>query len=206
MTKTLLILCTIFSSICLAHEKIDEKYYISFGDPSAAIKITEYFSFACPQCIRLFNRDFPLIKKEYIETNKIYWTFHPNPMDLTTIQAMDCLEKLNDKQKRVFLEAILSEAQGVTTHQLVIMMQKGLEILGTPLPDLEKIEYLKQTPAFRSAFAFISQEAPVTEVPTIEINGEMQSEIPDKAFIDRKFKEYSLTAQPNTLLPKGDNS
>lgn len=203
MTKTFFILCIMILNICQAHEKIHEKYQISFGDPSAPIKITEYFSFSCPQCIRLFNKDFSHIKKQYIETGQIYWTFHPNPMDLTTIQAMVCLEKLAPRQKQIFLEAILSEAQGVTSHQLAIMMQKGLEILGNPLPDLEKIEYLKQTDAFRSAFTFISQEKPVTEVPTVEINGKLQDELPDRAFIDRKFKEFKSLPQTNDLIAKG---
>lgn len=206
MTKTLLIFSLILSAFCHAHEKIDEKYQVSFGDPAAPIKIIEYFSFSCPQCIRLYNKDFSQIKKQYIETNQIYWTFHPNPMDLPTIQAMACLEKLSSRQKQVFLEAMLSEAQGTTAHQLAVMMQKGLEILGSPLPDLEKIDYLKQTTAFQSAFAFVSQEKPITEVPTVEINGQVQEELPDKAFIDRKFKEISSKTQLSSLLTKGDRS
>lgn len=187
MTKLFFSLCILLSSICFSREMIDEKYQVRFGDPSAPVKITEYFSFSCPQCIRLFNKDFSLIKKQYIDTNKIYWTFHPNPMDVTTIQAMVCLEKLTARQKQIFLEAILSEAQGATAHQLAVMMQKGLEILGTPLPELEQIEYIKRTAAFSSAFAFVSQANPITEVPTVEINGLLQEEMPDKSFIDRKM-------------------
>jgi len=206
MIRTLTILLLAMTSISFARENLDKCYCISFGDPNAEIKITEYFSFSCPQCIRLFNKDFIQIKKEYVETRKIYWTFHPVPMDLTTIQAMDCLEKLNDKQKQAFLEAILSQAQGTTTHQLMIMMKKGVEILGIPLPDLEKLEYLKQTEAFRAAFSFVAQHETITEVPTYEINGNLQIELPEKPSIDRKIKEYNLAHHFESLLPTGKQS
>ncbi|NGX47095.1 MAG: hypothetical protein K1000chlam3_00464 [Chlamydiae bacterium] len=206
MVRLLSLLLLAVSSYCMARENLDSHYCVSYGDPSAKIHITEYFSFSCPQCVRLFNKDFSEIKKQHIESGKVYWTFHPIPVDIPTIQAMVCLEKLNPKQKEIFLEAILSESQKVTTEQMTILMQKGLEILGYPLPDLDKQDFLKQTKAFRASFAYISQEDMIAEVPTYEINGNLQIELPEKKIIDQKIKEHEVISKFAPFLSKGEQS
>jgi len=189
-----------------ARENLDARYCITYGDPTAKIQITEYFSFSCPQCIRLFNRDFSEIKKKHIATGKVYWTFHPIPMDIPTVQAMVCLEKLNPKQKRIFFEALFSESQNVTAQQMAILMQRGMEILGYPLPDLDKQDFLKQTEAFHSSFAYISQEDPVAEVPTFEVNGDLQSALPERKIVDQKIQEYEVTKKFAPFINSGENS
>ncbi len=174
-------------------EKLDSCYQVSFGDPSAPIHIVEYFSFSCPQCIRLFNRDFQKINQEYIEQNKVHWTFHPLPMDLPTLQGMHCLANLQNHEKQLFFKTILSEAQGISTRLLVAMMKKAMEVFSTPLSDLSDPEYLKQTKAFQAAFDYINQERQVHEVPMIEIDGQIYSSFPDWDFIHR---EIELRLQP----------
>ena len=39
-------------------EKLLERYLVSYGNPNAPIKITEYFSFSCPHCLNLFSSGF----------------------------------------------------------------------------------------------------------------------------------------------------
>lgn len=54
---------------------------MSLGDPKAPIKIYEYASLTCSHCAE-FNKDtFPSLKKDYIDTGKVYYTLRDFPFD-----------------------------------------------------------------------------------------------------------------------------
>jgi hypothetical protein len=52
-------------------DKLDEKYLVLLGDASAPLHVTQYYSFTCPHCLALFQKDFQEIKKMYVETKNI---------------------------------------------------------------------------------------------------------------------------------------
>lgn len=41
------------------------------GDPKSPIILVEYFSLTCPMCKYFYEKEFPMIKQKYIDTNKI---------------------------------------------------------------------------------------------------------------------------------------
>ena len=165
-------------------EKLSSDYFITFGESESKVQIVQYFSFMCPHCLGLFRKDFQEIKREYIDSGKISWIFHPVPMDLLTVQAMDCLEKLSEKEKRIFLQAILEVMPLDDSTLSLSYMQKAMEIFNQPLPDLKEKEYLSKTRAFQEAFHFINQKEKIDAVPAIEINGELfLREIPSQEFM-----------------------
>jgi protein-disulfide isomerase len=171
-----------------AIEKLSPKYRVAFGDPTALLRVTEYFSFMCPHCISLFRDDFKKIKASYIDKNKIYWEFHVVPLDIPSVQAMVCFETLTENQKRLFLEVILDEADdedpAITSH----LMKKAMELLKAPIPHLLEEEFLTKTEAFKEAFRFISQEDGIEAIPSVEINGKFfPEEVPEFAFIQKKY-------------------
>jgi Thioredoxin len=169
-------------------EKLNSDYLISFGNPDAPIKVIQYFSFTCPHCLGLFKRDFHQIKEKYLEENAISCVFHPVPMDLLTVQAMDCLEKLSEKEKRIFLTALLEVIPIDDSATAVLFMQKAMEIFNKPLPDLQDKDYLSKTRAFKEAFLFLRQEDKINAVPTVEINGQFfPREIPSQEFIESRI-------------------
>lgn len=47
----------------------------SIGDPAAKVKITEYASFTCPHCANFHATVWPELKKNYIDTGKVYFTY-----------------------------------------------------------------------------------------------------------------------------------
>jgi len=182
-----LLLSVNFSAHCL--EKLHSDYLVTFGNSEAPTKIVEYFSFTCPHCLMLYKRDFAKIKEKYLDSEKVLWVFHPVPMDLLTVQAMDCLKKLSEREKRLFLEAILDVIPEDDSPTSVLFMQKAMELFQKPLPDLQEKDYLSKTQAFQDAFLFIKQEDKIAAVPTIEINGKLLlKEIPEMAFIDKKMQ------------------
>ncbi len=46
----------------------------SIGNPEATVKIVEYASFTCPHCAHFHETVWPDLKKNYIDTGKVYFT------------------------------------------------------------------------------------------------------------------------------------
>lgn len=47
----------------------------SLGDPAAKVQITEYASFTCPHCARFHETVWSDLKKNYIDTGKVHFTY-----------------------------------------------------------------------------------------------------------------------------------
>lgn len=171
-------------------EPLPNEYLVTYGSPEASTKITQYYSFTCPHCLALFRSQFQEIKERFIDTDTVYWVFHPVPMDLPTVQAMDCLEKLSAHEKRIFLEAILEEVVIERPQISVLLMQKGMEVLKKPITRLSDQAYLSDTNAFLDAFNFLKQERQLKAVPAVEANGILiPDQVPDIAFLETLLRE-----------------
>jgi glutaredoxin len=167
----------------LSAESLPEKYLIPYGNPTAETKIVEYFSFICPHCISLFRKDFRKIRETYIDNGKIYWEFHPVPLDLVTVQSLVCLGDLSEREKRIFLEALLDEIESDDTNLTSLMMIKAMELFQKPKPRLRDDEFLENHPAFTDAFNFVKENR-IEAVPTVEVNGKKYpTDVPDLSFV-----------------------
>lgn len=174
--------------VCLGFEKLDPKYQIGYGDPNSSIKVVEYFSLSCAKCFEFFQDDFQGIRRKYLDTGEIFWSFHPDPADLLTLQAMVCLENLpNEVKKRLFLETVLKHIQEKKFKHGCLIMQAAMEVLGIPLPDLAEIEFLEKTQAFKEAYLFLKQDDVVKTIPMLEINGRIRAEYPSKDFLEKEI-------------------
>ncbi len=47
----------------------------SLGDPAAKVQIVEYASFTCPHCARFHDTVWEQLKKNYIDTGKVHFTY-----------------------------------------------------------------------------------------------------------------------------------
>jgi protein-disulfide isomerase len=47
----------------------------TMGDPKAPVQVIEYASPTCPHCAHYNSEDFPALKKQYIDTGKVYYVF-----------------------------------------------------------------------------------------------------------------------------------
>jgi hypothetical protein len=178
-------------------EKLPSAYQISYGNPDAPVKAVEYFSFSCLKCLKQITEDFDGMKKKYIDTGKVYWTFHPDPADKLTLQALVCLRQLDDVQKRLFIEVVSRNMDGKSLGAGCQMMQAAMEYFHHPLPELDKISFLETTEEFRCAFAFLKQKDVVANVPTLEVNGKIREEFPSRKFLEKHFSHLlGKEAQP----------
>lgn len=178
------ILCV---SVAHSVDRIPEQYCISYGDPKAPVKVVEYFSLGCPQCLFLFTKEFKYLKQRYIDSNKVHWTFHPNPTDIQTLQAMICFEQLSSRKKQLFLEELLPKLQGKNPESKTRVLKQVAYRFDVTFPSQDQIESLKKTDAFKKAFQFVSQQEGIDEVPTVEINGKLYEEMPKAIFLERQF-------------------
>jgi Thioredoxin len=170
-------------------EKLDPQYLVKYGDENAPLKIVEFFSFQCPHCIKIFREDFDRIKREFIDTGKIYFEFHPVPNDLSTLQALICFESLDEKEKRLFLEVILEEVIPFDSALTVKLMMAAMNVFKKPLPALGDLDFLNDHDVFQKSHHFLAQEK-INAVPTVEINGLLfANEIPNYQFIKLFVKD-----------------
>lgn len=166
-------------------QKLSSDYIISYGDPRASIHVVEYFSFSCPQCLDLLKKDFPRVLEKYINSGRVYWSFHPDPADLLTLQAMICLESLSPKNKQVFLEKIVRCLKPQSLRKGCFLLQEIMKNLGKPVPDLYELKWIEKTKAFHNAYIYLSQKQVPSDLPTIEINGKIHEEFPSFKAIDQ---------------------
>lgn len=172
-----------FSTPLLSFEKLPVSYYISYGNVTAPIQVVEYVSLACPKCLELFRKDFSYLKQQHIASGRVCWTFHPDPADILTLQAMVCLEKLSPKEKIIFWEVVLENLNDPESGCFI--MQTAMESLNKPIPDLDNVEFLKNQPAFQHASTFLKQPDMITELPTVEINGKLYDAFPSRRFLEK---------------------
>lgn len=165
-------------------EKLDPKYWVSYGNSEGRVQVVEYFSLRCPACLKFFQEEFPSVKERYIDTGAIFWSFHPNPADLLTLQAMVCLGQLGEEMRPLFFEALMHTLTPSTECELGCkLMQTAMEMLQHPVPDLGNIAFLEQTAEFQSAFQFLAQEDVVRAVPTVEVEGTLYPHYPSASLI-----------------------
>ena len=187
--KTMIVM-SLMTHVLSASVYLPEKYMVTYGNPQAPIKITEYYSFYCPHCIALFKREFSTIKEKYLNNGDIYLIFHPVPMDLLTVQAMDCLEKLSPERRRLFLEAVLEEMDVSDIDYCTRILEKAIHVMNASTVSLSDRDYLEKTNAFKDAFVFIKDESKPDAVPSVAVNGSfVPGELPNEEFIQRCLKK-----------------
>jgi protein-disulfide isomerase len=70
------------------------------GNPDAKVTVIEYASLTCPHCAHFATEEYPLLKKEYIDTGKIKFVFRDFPLDgLATGAALLARCAPNDRGK-----------------------------------------------------------------------------------------------------------
>ena len=183
-----------------SHTKLGEQYCITYGNPQAEIQLVEYFSLSCPLCLKLLKQDFPKLKEKYVCSGDVFWVLHPDPADILTLQMMECLGKLSDREKQVFFEGLLSRLSKNPSKKIVYWMQTILAEWGRAIPELQELSFLEKTKTFQDAYKYVQQTNAPKEVPTIEINGEIKETFPSYAFIDKTISDLLEVETQNQKL------
>ncbi|HEX3809327.1 MAG TPA: DsbA family protein [Rhizomicrobium sp.] len=79
---------------------------ITLGSPKAPVTMLEYAAPACPVCAYFNRENFPTIRKEYIDTGKVYYIFRVFPLSSVDLAAEGILRCLPKNQYLQFLDTL----------------------------------------------------------------------------------------------------
>lgn len=174
---------TFTASIVFSFDKLPREYLVTYGKKDAKVEIIQYFSLSCSHCLQIFRNDFPKISEKYIDKGDLRYVFHPVPVDITTVQFMCCLERLDEDQKKILLGAIFEELSLDNPVFNVILIKRGMELLKKPMNDLEKESFIRSSKAFGLAKDFIDKQDTLKIVPSIQIGDRIIEKAPEYNFI-----------------------
>jgi protein-disulfide isomerase len=108
---------------------------LHLGDPNAPVKLDEYADFRCSACLYYFQTIEPSIIQNYVETGKVYYTFHHyividghdgTDASLRSANAAMCANEQNrfwDYHDTLFSNQITEDASLFTDARLVKMAE-----------------------------------------------------------------------------------
>ena len=79
---------------------------MTLGSPKAPIVMLEYAAPTCPVCAHFEAESFPVIKKEYIDTGKVYYIFRVFPLQSVDLAAEALLRCVPKEQYFQFLQTL----------------------------------------------------------------------------------------------------
>jgi protein-disulfide isomerase len=150
---------------------------MSLGSADAKVTLVEYASTTCPHCKNFHLEVLPRIKKDYVETGKVRYTFreYPTPPTQVAVAGMltarcageakyfQVLDVLFDQQEEIVVAA---QGGGARQALLTIARQAGLteEQFTACLSDTQALEAI-------NASVTEAEKAGVVGTPTLFVNG-----------------------------------
>lgn len=148
----------------------------TLGDPKAPIRVIEFYDLACPYCRKFVKNTFPKIRKKYIETGKVSWSFRAFPDPISHEHALYAHAFLTMVPDSKFLKAktqIMLEAdrwvarRNETPRPFFYSLSKKYEI-----PKLKQPSGAIRSKILRNR-AFYQDELGITGTPSFLVNGKV---------------------------------
>ncbi len=146
----------------------------SLGKEGAPVKMIEFASFTCGHCARFHNDVFPLIKKEYIDSGKIYFTYNDFPLDKFALKA-SVIARCSGKDKYFnFLKVLYKKQSDWTSSQDPFKSLLKIAKLGGLKNDEIKVCVGNQSieDGILKKRLNSTKKFNITATPTIYLNGE----------------------------------
>lgn len=166
----LLVFAAISGHSCENHEA---KHQIIYGSPKAKLAVTQHFSLASTEFERFIQEEFPSLKKDFIDTGLVIWTFFPHVTDVTTIQLISCLETLSEDQKPFLFDQVLLELGPRIFGEAPQIFLKALEKFFLPKQKIELLQHLKIGKIFDRKREFLDQKFFAKSPSNIEIGDQV---------------------------------
>ncbi len=165
---------------------IDTESQVSFGDPSASVRVVVFEEFACVQCKQFHNDVIKPLFDNYIDKKKVFLTLIPvaylDP-SFPAFSAACCLGKVSPNQMRFFLDHIfhLDGQEMVSLSPEGLIESYGLNQDLFPLADVLKCIQSDDINKTRESRIKLASKIYNEEIhmPTVLVNGKLIS-IPDK--------------------------
>ncbi len=172
---------------------------VTLGDPNAPVTIVEYASLGCVHCKQFHQEVFYKLKKEYIDTGKVFFKYRDYPLNAPALKAALVKDCLPEDQKLAYIGAMFeSQSQWAFSKSEADLKDKLKTIAAISGMDKDAFETCYSNKDKQDAILASMKEAydslMVTATPAIFING--------KRFTDsRAFEGFSKHI--NGLLEAG---
>jgi len=176
----------------------------TMGNPKAAITLLEYAAPVCPHCARFTADEFPILKRDFIDTGRIFYIFRVfplRPQDGAVEGIARCLpkERYFPYMEMMFREQPQWDPDGyeIANVEAAIIKLAGREGLSP-----EKAKTCMFDPATQDALNQSSQDAQlryqIEGTPTFVMNGQVVTLPPGQKIIDvLRLRINSLSAPSN---------
>lgn len=180
MIKTFLFASFLFLfSFGFSFDNLPKTYLIKVGRENAETQIIEYFSLECPLCLKVIRNEFKEIFFQCIQKKDISWTFHPDPIDMTTLRFMICLEGMEEKNRFPFFWEVIQAIHPKAYDRNALILSTLNERYGGKKLPLSDLDFISESQAKQAGFSYLSQEDIPKILPSISKNGKMLNIHPD---------------------------
>jgi protein-disulfide isomerase len=78
------------------------------GQHDAKVTVQEFFSLTCTHCADFANETFPQVRKQLIDTGKVFWVFRDFPLDQVALLAAQVARYLPPERYEPFILALFA--------------------------------------------------------------------------------------------------
>ncbi len=168
---------------------------IGMGDPNAPIKMIEYASSGCIHCADVAMEILPKIKKDYIDTGKVYYVLRDFPLDGISAAASLIARCLPKEQFYPFMDILFENQDKWHTNQVPDVKEAVITLARRTGISREQAEACMKDEAKYKRMTEIQQEAQdvlkLSGTPMIWLDGQLfEFKVPmgyDQ--VDAKLKE-----------------
>jgi protein-disulfide isomerase len=108
------------------------------GNASAKVTVIEYASLTCPHCAHFQENDFPLLKKNYIDTGKIKFIYRDFPLDgLATGAALIARCAPGDRGKVMIDMIFKNQVEWMRSENPIIPLRGYAQLAGMSSADVD---------------------------------------------------------------------
>ena len=154
---------------------IDETDLI-VGNKSASVTIIEYSSLTCPHCSDFHKKVLPVIKREFVDTNKVRLIYRDFPLDQWALKASIIARCAGPKRRYRFIQTFFLQQEQWTSGDPAAGLVALAKLGGLTTSSLEKCLSDKQMidSVIKERLAATKQFA-IRSTPTIIVNGDLYS-------------------------------
>ena len=146
------------------------------GNESAPVTIIEYSSLTCPHCSDFHKKVLPIIKREFVETNKVRLVYRDFPLDQWALRASIIARCAGPERRYRFIQTFFLQQEQWTSGDPAAGLVALAKFGGLTTSSLEKCLSDKQMidSVIKERLA-ATKQFNIRSTPTIIVNGDLYS-------------------------------
>ena len=146
------------------------------GSESAPVTIIEYSSLTCPHCSDFHKKVLPVIKREFVDTNKVRLVYRDFPLDQWALRASIIARCAGPKRRYRFIQTFFLQQEKWTQKDPAAGLVALAKLGGLQTPSLEKcLSDQKMIDTVIEERLTATKQFAIRSTPTIIVNGDLFS-------------------------------